>query len=406
MDPFDPENEPKRVEDPRTCTMTTAAEPIPAALLLSFFQEATKELNTCDLSAADKEAVVQPKPVFRQRLLAVQRAALERVVANFEGFTADDVQAELKNAGNVKDESLLQPMMEMNDAARLAFARLLLHQEVISERVQSPRTLIDSGKIERKALLEFFALCNTVVRLESVWEHLKDGKKPLFNEEDEAPPDSGDAFMLFPQKRLEHIQRMVMRAVGYDPDFGTAEMQRIFASPENEFSDDGQVHAMFRNLGVNMNTVVTNASISSTSQFNDQDEGGSTRVVSVSYSERVVDGEDTTATNNIGAPRQEAIHNPQLQMAREAAALQQRILGELLSMSESERAATLEEAGAVQEEFQKDLQELAPEERVAFVQQLQPDRQRLLLMHKLWTVMLQQNGGKPPTMRNTKSSSE
>jgi hypothetical protein len=98
------------------------------------------------------------------------------------------------------------------------------------------------------------------------------------------------------------------------------------------------------------------------------------------------------------------IQQEQLRIAREAAALQQSILGELLSMEESERDDILATAKIAHDEFLAQVLEIpSGPDRVQFVTNIDPSVEKQLLMHKLWEKILAQNDGKPPTMRHQTS---
>jgi len=131
------------------------------------------------------------------------------------------------------------------------------------------------------------------------------------------------------------------------------------------------------------------------------DDDGVTKVISVKLTE-VGDGDEGSS-----APPQheqmsqvaEEEQKRQLDMARQAAALQQNILAELLSLSEGERADALKEAKTAHDEFlTKALATPMGPERVAFMQNLDPMLQRKLIMHKMWEQMLKNNGGVAPVI--------
>ena len=145
-----------------------------------------------------------------------------------------------------------------------------------------------------------------------------------------------------------------------------------------------------------------------TDLLNDLSNGGNTRVVSVQYSEFEVDQYGNKIESKNNAPEQtiderqqvtEEDKKRQLRMASEAAVLQQAILGELLSMDESQRDHTLKEAAQASNEFMQQVMALPMgQERIDFLRSVDPETSRKLAMHKLWEGMLQANGGKPPKM--------
>jgi hypothetical protein len=87
-------------------------------------------------------------------------------------------------------------------------------------------------------------------------------------------------------------------------------------------------------------------------------------------------------------------------MATQAASLEQSILGQLLSLREDDRQTQLELARNTHEDFVRRAMEIpAGLERISFLTSIDSDKQRLLVMHKIWTNMLTENDGKPPVLR-------
>jgi hypothetical protein len=115
--------------------------------------------------------------------------------------------------------------------------------------------------------------------------------------------------MKFPQERLQYIQRSFLRAIGYDPDYGTKLIQEMFyttsSSPYHakstgiEYSIDTNVEATFRNMELLMEQTlqditrnITNETFMRNPQstaISDPCDDGVTRVVAVSYSEKYID---------------------------------------------------------------------------------------------------------------------
>ena len=379
---------------------STTSSAVPSALLIAFLEAATKALDECQLSG--REDLQDPLSLsdLRKQMLQTQMTCLHQVVsASTLDATAaatvsvEDVQHALRNLPpDVSDQA-------MNEAARRAFCRLVLHQECLWEERDNGRHLIRSGKIDRSALLEFMALCNTAIKLPEASSHLATGA-PLFGIQGTL------AAPRFASKRMERIQHMLMTAVGYDPAFGTEEIKRIFFTPKtpNEFTGDREIEEQFGQLLSSMHVAITNASLEE-SHLSDTDEGGVTRVVSVTYSEKVVPPDQVHEGQSIGAPRlQETAReeqNQDLRIARDAAALQQSILGQLLAMDEGDRHEALQLAKEANDAFMKRLMDLpVGPERIDFMRSMDSKTQQQLLMHKIWTGLLQAHGGKPPVMYN------
>jgi hypothetical protein len=249
----------------------------------------------------------------------------------------------------------------------------------------------------RSDLVEYAGLCNGVVRLTNVKKHLRDGSR-LFDDLSSETP-----MPIFPQKRLERIQEQLLRAIGFDVDYGKKEIHRYFFPKTGESIDPELAHVL-NQLSSNMSVAIMDASLESAA-LSDQDEGGVTRVISVTYSEKIVspDGRELSAT---GAPTQESIVEQteeqqlaQLRMARQAASLEQSIRSELLSLPEDDRQTQIELARNAHEDFIRRAMEIpAGPERISFLTSMDSDTQRLLVMHKIWTNVLTENDGKPPIL--------
>lgn len=362
---------------------------IPSSLLIRFFQEATKAMTDYESSSC-----VCSLSTRRKELLELQLKCLARVVEdndNDDTFTVEQVQLALKELGTSEtiDDSVHQAMNDMNEAARLAFCRLVLHDECQwdaddDNNNKSLRNLNNGDTpMSRADLVEYAGLVNGVVRLPNVQQHLRDAS-PLF---EDAPQRT--AASIFCQKRLERIQQLLLRAVGYEIEFGKTEIERYYHGNETL---DAELVQILNQLSSNMTVAIMNAETDSTTKaLTDRDQGGVTRVVSVSYSEKILspDGREISST---AAPTQESMqeHNAdeqlsQLKMAQQAASLEQSILDGLMSLSEEDRGAKLEMAREAHEDFVARAMGIpAGPERIAFLTSVAPEKQQLLLIHKLW----------------------
>lgn len=370
---------------------------ISSSLLIRFFEEAASSL-----SEYESDECLCSLPLQRKALLQVQLSCLARVVEEHnddDAITVEQVQDALKELSSQQnvDETVKEAMNTMNDAARLAFCRLVLHDECRWDVTQSPPRTLNDGHTPmlRQDLVEYAGLCNGVVRLGNVQEHLRNGTK-LFDDIEPKSPSP-----IFCQKRLERIQQLLLRAVGFEIEFGKKEIERYYRGNSDLLDDE--LLQLLNQLSSNMTVAITNASIDTTATqaLSDQDKGGVTRVVSVSYSEKVV-GSDGHEISTTSAPARESIRQDehdeqqlsQLKMAKQAASLEQTILNELMSLSEEEREAKLKLARQTHEEFVTRAMELpAGPERIAFLTSVDPEKQQLLLIHKLWTSRSEVDGG-------------
>jgi hypothetical protein len=411
---------------------------IPQDLLLSFFQEACKDMNDCKIQGPF--SLVD----LRNLLLTNQRFCLDRVVDEYNlkhkddatatQWTSSKVQECLKNLKlQEMDDSVREAMEAMNATARLAFCRLVLYSECLrqqeseADESSSHTNLEKEEPIQRSQLLEFCGLCSAATRLPMVQNYVRDGTE-LFHNDTETiatplTPQTGkddDPSKNIPPYRLDMIQRLFFRAVEVDPDHGMAEIKRIFFSGENsddELANDAELVSIFQAAVARMNTMLTDilqqqqqASMAKLSDFND---GGVTRVVAVEYSEKIIDNSSGKAvesgSSQHGPVSRQAMeqHSSQQQqeqfdVARQAGALQQEILGELFSLPEELRQEKLAEAEKAEKDFLANAMELpAGPERITFLRSVDPETQRLMVMRKLWLGMLAAHGGKSPEIRRS-----
>eukprot|EP00977_Amphora_coffeiformis_P009665 scaffold2227_cov168-Amphora_coffeaeformis.AAC.2 len=366
---------------------------VPTSVLKDFLASAKQEVE----SLVELERPLSA-PMVRGLLLERQNAVLERIVADYNNnrdsvplITVAAVKQALQNIisedHEQEDDSLSKMSQELNEAARLAYARLLLYSACRKRSEQSLReqmALKASGSIERKDLMDLFALCQTAVRLPFVTDHISKAA-PLFPDleptQDPAVVDDTP-----PQKRLERIQRLFLGELGYDSEFGTQEIKRIFFTPNesNEFTGDLELSETFSKTMTAMQACITEAGVqASISKFSDVESGGVTRVVAVDYSEK--DDDTGTPHGQTMAEQNEEQQRQQLRVASQAAALQQQILQEVLSMSEDVRKVKLADAERVSKDFLERVTKVPPgPERVEVLRSIDEPTQRLMAMHKLW----------------------
>jgi len=390
---------------------------VPDQVLSDFFQQATETLE----QTISLESPAHSLAEIRERLLSEQTASLQSVVDQYDDLTLDEVQAALRRCSpNENQGSVLVQMERMNEAARLAFARLVLYSECLWNEETDTRDLKASGELQDDDVRTFCGLCQAVIKLPFVETHLRSGREPLFAE----LPASGDTKTILPQKRLECIQRMFLKAIGYEPDFATRAIKEKFYHDNND-SIDASLQSTFTATIVAMEAALVQAAASSMHDtfFSDKEEtDGVTKVVAVQYSEKLIDettGEELLTLSEDASPQVETMadskgdressdeakaqaeRREQLRLAQQASVLQQQILGELLTMRDEEREAKLEQAReATRTVLQKAMQFPPGPERVAVLTSVDPATQRLMAMHKLWDTMLAANGGVPPKMHS------
>ena len=380
----------------------------PRLLLLDFFCSSTKELNECKLDRTLTLAQI------RTILLTTQRNCLDQSVTDYNNassqeeqdqqelllkWTVERLQIYLKQikSGDELDSEVRASMDAMNEAARVNFCRLVLYSESL-RGLHEQTKLKTSEPMTRSDIIEFCGLVNTATRLPNIQRYLRDGAS-LFDEtlEDDTAP-STDAL---PHKRFEFIQRLLLQAVGYEPDHGSAEIKRIFFTDTmHDLSEDSELVEIFEECMSNMKAAVTEATVASEQLPSDQEKGGVTRVVSVNFSEKMVDPSGATLSSDQTVPSSQSMEQQtedrqkqQLKVAQQASVLQQEILRELLNMPEEDRQAKLVQAQEASEDFIRKAAEIPGPERVAFLRSINAETQRLMLMHRLWTGMLSARDG-------------
>ncbi len=393
---------------------------VPDDLLLAFFRDSSSRLLEINPETATENSDgYLDISGCRRCVLDQQRIALREVTTKFQEdesssllLSVDAVQERLGGLNTEPNlsQELKAAMEDMNDAARVGLCKLVLYNE---ETADMPNRILQAeGKLDRTKLMEYFVLCRSSLKLEAVANFMSmTGGDLIFDAENSEKSSS----LMFPQARLERVQRLLAKAIGWDPVFVTAELKKIFViRPADVDYDyyDREVMALFNQLVQEMQSAIRAATLrvqskQDTQLMNDLGKGGNTRVVSVQYSEFEVDQHGNTIKSENNAPQariderlqvSEEDQKRQLRMASQAALLQQSMLGDLLSMAEDQRNDVLKEAAEESRKFMKECMELPLQQRIDFLRSVDPETSRKLAMHKLWEGMLQANGGKPPTM--------
>jgi hypothetical protein len=427
------------------------------SFLIPFLRDSTQRLRQC--------GITEPCPqleAIRAMLLQVQTECLEAAVARHNRdestkrrqgneasnavqplLTLEQAQRDLHSlcTDGCASPQLRMAVQEMNDAARHAFCRLALYSECLLEAYNSsgncrscprhdarrcgsddadrgrPAPLRRVGRMERENLLEFIGLCEVAVRLEEVQRYLGAGNSSgsngrLFSEVP-LPEATPLANSILPQDRLEFVQRLLLRAIGYDPSHGHSEIRRIFFEDthrSNEFSSDAELMDRFVTMSASMDAALTQATLRATldafgtsndltfvssgcTKMSDEDDRRE-----VPSKEVAIDQRSSRNTALVSPPHDK--HVP----PRALSQLHQEILGELLTMDEEERTARLEEARKAEQGLLSRVPRTLAEDEGRGSNLAAPmtdfdehdKTHRLLLTGRVWSTMLQQNGGQPP----------
>jgi hypothetical protein len=410
---------------------------VPDALIVHFFEAATKGLdNIVDISNSRHRP---PRHLSladcKRYVLELQKEVLQETLQDYNekhesAVTIDEAQQALAELNPLEPNSALSvSRTTMEEAARCALCRLVLYTEIHWEADKDDdddgisRNLQTQGHLDRAKLLDMIALCQTAIKLPEVQQYLADGS-PFFLEQPTTdnlttlpvPNNKEPTIMKFPQARLEKIQRYIAQSIGWDPDFLSRELRRLFVTPDNtpattndpndHWARDPEVTTRFHQLIKEMSLAVSKATLQSSTSghpLSDVEEGGVTRVISVQCTELPFDtvlnkDHDGHGPMGVSAPGKITIdphlseeeQKRQLRLASEATKLQQEILQELMNMTEEQRNQQLWEAEQATEEFLQNTLALPPGmERIAYLQSVDPHTSKLLAIHKLWQTVQQ-----------------
>ncbi|KAL7561188.1 hypothetical protein ACA910_004115 [Epithemia clementina (nom. ined.)] len=318
-------------------------------LLSTFLHRAIESLHGIEIDSS------LSRPEIRSLLLDVQLSTLSSVVFDYndkqlgaqkssnssEGnhrsrsdrpICVEDVHARLKTLTNYGGNTQASPQLlklanDMNEAARLTFARLVLFSGLASSNVDCPpptsssddsqtNDLQNSGQLQRKDILEFCGLCQSALRLPTVIKHLQTGA-PMFRDQVQLK-QTMDTSSWLPHERMRRIQSILFQCLGYEPGFAHAKLKRLVLLSHDEPQDQGAgassyndddhddiasdaqvldaikdmmsaIHVVITHANNYNNNLTTTTTTITTSNLSDIDEGGVTRVVGVEYSEKIID---------------------------------------------------------------------------------------------------------------------
>jgi len=418
---------------------------VPSSILIEFFRKTVEKLdryacgNEYCSETGEVQAVADSLAVLRMRLIQVQLETLHQIVEDYNSRSAKDslisiesVQVALRQVGksrmdgegcNDGGECLYESMQRMNEAARLAFVRSVInaYQEEIEQKVFGKRQENEeaegdpliSSSISRQEMLEYFGLVIVALSMDDVQRYLANGGQIDFSGNSSSLQQQADEHSS-PETRLLVLQDLFLRAVKgrsitENPTvFILREAKRLLLTEtttsssnddqERSKDDDGEEFLrVFENYLSAVRVARENAI--STSSLSDLDHDGVTRVVSVTYSEiSPMDAGEATSPMSL-PPRQsvmdeyrESEQRKNLSMARKASEMQQTLMDQLLVMDEDDRALVLREAKEAHDNFLKEALSIPPgPQRILFMQSIEEENQKKLIMHRLWESKMQNN---------------
>lgn len=423
--------------------MAEVLNAVPSSILIDFFRNTVEKLeryacgNEYCNETGEAQAAVDSLAVLRLRLIQVQLETLHHVVEDYNSrsqgshISLESVQIALRQIGesrrdgeccNDGDKCLYEAMQRMNEAARLAFVRSVINafQEDLDERKLLGKRQEDEvddpsihSTISRQEILEYFGLVIVALTMHEVQQYLTYGGQIDFSgNSSSCRQQAQDEELSTPETRLLLLKGLFLRAViGHSRTenptvFILREAKRLLlpdsTSSSANSNNDEQVRSTddeeFLRVFENYLSAVRVAKENAISSWNlsHLDRDGVTRVVSVTYSE-ITPMDAGEATSTMSLPPQQSImdehreseQRQNLSMARKVSQIQQELLDQLLVMDEDDRALTLKEAKEAHDNFLKEALSIPPgPQRILFMQSIDEESQKKLIMHKLWESQL------------------
>ena len=305
------------------------------------------------------------------------------------------------NNDEEQQQQLLSESVERtNEVARRAFSKSIL---IISEwrlhvMSQAGDGSCSNNCIDDKSILEYCGLIMAAVRLPEMQQYLQTGNVRVIHSSLVAQECGDDDDTSTVEERLLRIQQIYWCALGYDdPNNAMNQLKCILLGEDAAADYEHKVMEALTQYASAMTVAVTNANMSReygsmASKANNDD--GTTRIVSVSYSEKIITGNNITdANSSMSAPTSERIdehttsqERQEFDTARAASMLQQQLWDNFQSLSIEEQKVTIERAKIVHDELMEKLANTPPgQDRVVLMQSMDGEMQRLLVIYKLWS---------------------
>jgi hypothetical protein len=315
-------------------------------------------------------------------------------------------------------ELLAEAVEQTNELARQAFARSVLivewrnyHDINNIEKKHPPQSRRDlkdahDGNIDDGSILEYFGMMMAAVQLSEVQQFLRHGSMDFLRSTHADNSLTQGFYGSSADNRLLQIQRLYWRALGWDPRHGTEQLNRLVSfgcttCSNNDYPVNAKVLETVEQYASAMIVAVTNASIINTGSEiypSELTDDGTTRVVSVSYSEKIMnlprDAPDSDCIHpSLSAPTCNTINEhastqqrSELNAAKATAILQQQIWDEFQLLDPREQMDTVEEATRAHNDFLEKVASTPPgAERIQLIQSMDDGMQRLLMIYKLWS---------------------
>eukprot|EP00578_Thalassiosira_sp_NH16_P025869 CAMPEP_0181088158 /NCGR_PEP_ID=MMETSP1071-20121207/6640_1 /TAXON_ID=35127 /ORGANISM="Thalassiosira sp., Strain NH16" /LENGTH=479 /DNA_ID=CAMNT_0023170061 /DNA_START=126 /DNA_END=1565 /DNA_ORIENTATION=- len=304
-----------------------------------------------------------------------------------------------------------------NELARRAYSRSVLIVEWRLE-LERPDQLAQYGMgelrghgntIDDESILEYCGLIMAAVRIPEVQQYLQNGNAAFIftGRNDDGNFPSGDGLgceSSSVENRLRHIQQLCWRALGWESSHAMDQLRSLLSGESSDFeqiTNNAKVTETLTKYSSAMTVAVTNASMFNIGESDDHaNNDGTTRVVSVSYSEKIIsvpnidDNNEghTVSSDSLSAPKSNTIdehelshQRRELDTAKAASVLQQQLWNEFQSLPPQEKTRMVEKSKMAHEEFLSKVTNTPPgEDRILLMQSIDSEVQKLLVIYKLW----------------------
>ena len=331
---------------------------------------------------------------------------------NRQGMDVDDSGS--SNSNERQQQLLTEAVEKTNELARHVFAYSILQLEWQLDHnsnsllPQSGRDLKGSDdSIDEGTMLEYCGLMMAAVRLPGVQQYLQNGTAMPFtnsNDDNDTNPGTAVGSGSSVENRLLYIQKLYWRALGWESTHAMDQLKQIMSGDDDgdsaSFVNNPKFMETFTKYASLMTVASTNAAMSNIGEGVDaSNNDGTTRVVNVSYSEKVItypstiDGSMAMMTSqSTSAPTSNTIdehkstqQRQELSVAQQASQLQENIWSQFQSLPSHEQMKTVTKAKIAN----KDLMEKVANtpqgmDRVLLMQSIDGEVQKLLVIYKLW----------------------
>ena len=346
----------------------------------------------------------------------------------------DDMYQQSKQEGVVKENTNKQQQQQLlsdavektNELARRAFSRSVLISEWRLANNCNKQITIPQSRRELRGdksdvsfddaiILEYCGLVMAAVRLPEVQQYLQTGLADFIHSNTNQaadkhnidPPNGLDDLSdnKSAEERLLHIQRLYWSALGWDPEYAMKLLKCLLFGEEEEEITTSDLVQIKNNVKVvetltqyssAMTVAATNAAMANS--YGNTSDDGTTRVVSVSYSEKIItvptneDGNIITTNSSTSAPTTNTIdehtlsqQRGEMETAKATSMLQQQLWDDFQSLPTHEQMKTIQKAKVAHEDFLEKVSNTPPgNERILLMQSMDREMQRLLVIYKLW----------------------